>query len=117
MKDKETMHILDAAGVPLGRLASAAAKYLQGKHKTGFSRNKDIGDGVKITNWPQIKFTGDKLASKLYFRPTKRPGALKSETLARLWQRRPKEVVRKAVWGMLPKNSLRKRMIKRLILE
>lgn len=117
MKDGQTItHEIDATGVSLGRVADQAAKFLMGKHKASFVRHRDTGDAVKILNWRQIKFTGEKLTSKRYYRPTKRPGALKSETLAHLWQRRPQEVIRKAVWGMLPKNSLRKKMIQRLIL-
>lgn len=110
-----TMHTIDAAGTPLGRVAAQAAKFLMGKHKASFVRHQDMGDEVQIINWRQVKFTGAKLKSKLYFRPTKRPGALKSETLSHLWQRRPQEVLRKAIWGMLPKNSLRKKMIQRLL--
>lgn len=114
MKSTRATHTIDAAGLALGRLAALIANHLMGKRKTSFMRRADLGDAVAVINWKQIKFTGNKLKAKLYFRPTKRPGALKSENLEKLWRRRPAEVIRKAVWGMLPKNSLRKTMIQRL---
>lgn len=106
--------IIDAKNVALGRVASSAAKFLMGKHKANYERHSDNGDWVEVVNYQQIKFTGNKLKDKLYYNPTKRPGALKSETLQSLWARRPHEVLRRAVWNMLPKNTLRKAMIKRL---
>lgn len=117
MKITRNIHTIDAAGLALGRLAVLAAKHLMGKHKAGFVRRADAGDSVAVVNWKQIKFTGNKMKSKLYYRPTKRPGALKSENLEKFWRRRPREVIRRAVWGMLPKNSLRKTMIQRLTLK
>ncbi len=98
----------------LGRLASQAAVFLMGKHKPSFERRVDNGDWVEVVNYSQVKFTGNKMRDKLYYNETKRPGGLKSENLASLWKRRPHEVLRKAIWNMLPKNTLRKQMIKRL---
>lgn len=110
-RNKQT---IDAKGVALGRVASMAAKFLMGKHKADFERHLDHGDAVDIINYDQIKFTGNKLKDKLYYNETKRPGGLKSENLESLWKRRPHEVLRRAIWNMLPKNTLRKAMIKRL---
>ena len=106
--------VIDAKNVALGRVASAAAKFLMGKHKANYERHIDNGDFVDIINYDQIKFTGNKLKDKLYYSDTKRPGGLKSESLQSLWARRPNEVLRRAVWNMLPKNTLRKAMIKRM---
>jgi len=110
-------HTIDAENVSLGRVASEAAKFLIGKHKPNYVPYKDQGDSVLITNYDKVKFTGGKMEKKKYYFPTTRVGALKSETLASLWKRRPNEVLRKAVYGMLPKNSLRKEMIKRLKIQ
>lgn len=106
--------VIDAKNVALGRVASAAAKFLMGKHKANYERHIDNGDFVDVINYDQIKFTGNKLKAKLYYSDTKRPGGLKSESLQSLWARRPNEVLRRAVWNMLPKNTLRKAMIKRM---
>lgn len=114
---KRAEHTIDAAQKSLGRVATQVASLLMGKHKAEFLRREDRGDTVKVINYGQIVFTGNKLKQKLYYRPTQRPGKLKSENLESLWQRRPQEVLRQAVWGMLPKNSLRKQMIKRLMIE
>ncbi|OIO48334.1 MAG: 50S ribosomal protein L13 [Parcubacteria group bacterium CG_4_9_14_0_2_um_filter_41_8] len=111
--DRKT-HKLDAANISLGRLATKAAFLLMGKHKPSYVPYKDDGDFVIIENFEKIKFTGNKMDQKMYYRPTTRPGKLKSETLGSLFERRPKEVLRKAVLGMLPKNKLRAKMIKRL---
>ncbi|MBI1961580.1 MAG: 50S ribosomal protein L13 [Parcubacteria group bacterium] len=107
-------HTIDASGVTLGRVATQAARFLMGKHKASYVPYQDEGDLVVIVNYGSVKFTGSKMEQKRYFRPTTRPGSLRSETLWQLWQRRPNEVLRKAVYGMLPKNTLRKQMIKRL---
>jgi len=110
-------HTIDASGLALGRVATQIAWLLMGKHKAAFVRHQDLGDTVKVVNFDKIKFTGSKLKQKLYYRPTRRVGALKSENLESLLKRRPQEPLRRAVWGMLPKNSLRKEMIKRLIIK
>jgi len=108
------IHKIDASGISLGRVATKIAWILMGKQKASYLPYKDEGDFVVIENLDKIKFTGNKMEQKKYYRPTTRVGALKSETLASLWKRRPKEVLRKAVLGMLPKNKLRDDMIKRL---
>lgn len=110
-------HTIDASGVSLGRVATQAAVLLMGKHKASYVPYQDQGDAVVVTNYRTMKFTGSKMEQKRYFRPTTRPGSLKSESLRELWNRRPEAVLRKAVYGMLPKNTLRKGMIKRLVIK
>ena len=105
---------IDASGVSLGRVATQAAMALMGKNNPNYVPHKDQGDVVEISNLDKIKFTGNKMESKLYYRPTTKPGALKSDSLAKIWKNNPKVVLQKAVWGMLPKNKLRSEMIKRL---
>ncbi len=107
-------HTIDASNLALGRVATRAATLLMGKHKPSYAPHIDGGDFVAIANYKLIKFTGRKLEQKKYFRISKQLGHTSSETLKSLWQRRPQEVLRRAVWNMLPKNSLRKQMIKRL---
>lgn len=107
--------IIDAAGQSLGRIAGQAALMLRGKNKTDFAPHKDAGDFVVIKNSGAIKITGNKLKTKVYHRFTGYVGGLKSETMEKFIERRGlPEVIRKAVYGMLPKNKLRDRMIKRL---
>lgn len=114
---KRETHIIDAQGKSLGRLASEIAILLQGKHKPDFAPHKDIGDFVIVKNFEKVKFTGKKLKKKKYFRHSGYLGGLKEETLEELLKKDPFLVLRKAVLGMLPKNKLRKKMIKRLKLE
>lgn len=110
-------HTIDASGIPLGRIASQAARLLMGKNKASYVPYKDEGDAVVVTNYAQMKVTGSKMDQKRYYRPTSRPGSLKSETMRELMNRRPEEVLKRAVYGMLPKNTLRKSMIRRLIIR
>ncbi|MAG28669.1 50S ribosomal protein L13 [bacterium] len=108
---------IDAEGISLGRVAAQAAHILMGKDKANYVPYKDQGGSVVVTNFKKVKITGNKLEQKRYYSPTTRVGALKSETLGSLMSRRPNEVLRKAVMGMLPKNSLRREMIKRLTIK
>ena len=110
-------HTLDAQGKILGRIATEIAFLLRGKGKLGFAPHLDIGDFVTVKNAKQIRYTGRKLKDKMYYRHSGYLGHLKSETLEKLLERRPQEVVRKAVMGMLPKNRLRALCIKRLKIE
>jgi len=107
-------HILDAANQSLGRLASQIALLLQGKNKPNYVPYWDQGDEVIVKNIDKIKWTGRKLEQKKYYRYSGYPGGLKTKKLNELWQKNPQEVLRRAVWQMLPKNKLRKEMIKRL---
>jgi len=114
---KRDTHVIDATNRVLGRLASEIAVLLRGKHKPGFVPYRNGGDFVKIKNVDKIRFTGNKLKGKKYYRHSGYPGGLKITSLEELFRKNPKEVLRKAVWGMLPKNRLRSQMIKRLKFE
>lgn len=107
-------HTIDASGKALGRLATGIAVLLRGKHKPDFAPYKDIGDFVNVKNIAELKLTGKKLEKKVYYRHSGYPGGLKEIPLRKLFSKEPGEVLRKAVWGMLPKNKLRARQIKRL---
>ncbi|MFC1576611.1 50S ribosomal protein L13 [Candidatus Omnitrophota bacterium] len=111
---ERTWHIVDANDKVLGRLATKIATLLIGKHKATFSSHVDGGDGVVVINCEKIKVTGKKPQQKLYKRFSGYPGGLKLETLESLKERRPHEILRTAVKGMLPKNKLGRKMIKRL---
>jgi len=111
------IHIIDAKGKILGRLASQIAILLRGKHKRNFDPSKDMGDVVIVKNVDKIKFTGKKLKKKKYYWHSGYPGGLKERTLEEMFKKDPKWVLREAVLGMLPKNRLRKKMIKRLKFE
>lgn len=106
--------VVDAAGVPLGRLSSAVARILTGKHKPTWAPHMDMGDFVIVVNAEQTVLTGRKEEQKVYHRVTGRPGGLKSETAAKRRQRRPTLLVEEAVKGMLPKNRLGRRQYKKL---
>ncbi len=111
------IHIIDAKGKVLGRLASQIAILLRGKHKRNFDPSKDMGDVVIVKNVDKMKFTGKKLKKKKYYWHSGYPGGLKERTLEEMFKKDPKWVLREAVLGMLPKNRLRKKMIKRLKFE
>jgi large subunit ribosomal protein L13 len=106
--------VVDADGVVLGRLATEVAAILRGKHKTIFSPHLDTGDPVIIVNAAKVRVTGNKLKAKNYVRHSGYPGGLRSETLEQLLARRPEEVVRRAVRGMLPRNRLGEQMSRKL---
>lgn len=107
-------HVLDAEGQVLGRLAVRAAHLLRGKHKVIFTPHIDCGDGVVVINAEKIRLTGNKLDTKTYKRYSGYPGGLKEETARRLLDRRPTEVVHRAVIGMLPKNPMGRQVGRRL---
>jgi len=99
--------VLDASEYTLGRLASKVADRLIGKNKVSFTPNHDISDKVVVINSSKIKVTGNKLVEKIYYRHSNYPGGLKSEALGKRLLRRPNDVIRDAVKGMLPINRLR----------
>lgn len=106
---------VDAENKPLGRLAVEVAVLLRGKNKATYVPYKDVGDTVLVKNIDKVKFTGNKLENKNYFHYTGYLGNLKQKTLKEfLIKSGPKEVLRKAVMGMLQKNKLRSKQIKRL---
>ncbi len=102
--------VVDATGVPVGRLASAVAGLIRGKHKPSFTPHNDCGDFVVVLNAAKIKFTGNKLEGKIYYDHTQHIGGLKTVKAGDLLKRNPNKVVEKAVRGMLPKNILGHRM-------
>lgn len=106
--------VLDASDHVLGRLASEAARILRGKHKPEFTPHMDTGDFVVIVNADKIHLTGNKADDKTYYRHSGRPGSLKSETARERLERYPERVIEAAVWGMLPKNRLGRRLIRKL---
>ncbi|RUM88934.1 MAG: 50S ribosomal protein L13 [Thermovibrio sp.] len=107
-------YVVDATGKTLGRLASEIAKILIGKHKPAYTPHVDGGDFVVVINAEKIHATGRKFDKKVYYWHTGYPGGLKKATLRELLQKKPEEVIRLAVRGMLPKNKLRDRRMKRL---
>jgi large subunit ribosomal protein L13 len=99
-------YIVDAEGQNLGRLASIIAETLSGKRSPWYTRHCDTGDFVVVVNAEKVTVTGNKLRDKRYWRHSGYPGGIRSRTLGEQLARRPEEVLRKAVRGMLPKNSL-----------
>ena len=106
--------VLDANGIVLGRLATRVARILIGKDKPNYTPFLDSGDHVIVINAERIKLTGNKIDQKIYRHHSGAPGGLKEVPIRALLQRRPEEVVREAVLGMLPKNKLRARRAKKL---
>ena len=105
-------HVVDAAGVPLGRLASAVAQLIRGKHKPSYTPHMDGGDFVVVVNAAKVKLTGRKLSNKKYFSHTGYMGH-ESMTPARdLLAKHPERVIEKAVFGMLPKTSLARQKLR-----
>lgn len=114
---KREIHTIDATGKILGRLATEIAVLLRGKHKPDFVPYKDMGDFVVVKNVDKIKVTGKKIEKKKYYHHSGYLGGLKEIPLKKLFEKNPAEVLRKAVWGMLPNNKLRPEQIKRLKFE
>jgi large subunit ribosomal protein L13 len=107
-------HVIDASGVVLGRLASQAAVLLRGKHKPIFAPHMDTGDFVIVINADKIALSGNKLEQKRAYRHSGYPGGLRSVSYAELMDSRPERAVEKAVRGMLPKNSLGRKTLRKL---
>ncbi|HEY5059715.1 MAG TPA: 50S ribosomal protein L13 [Gaiellaceae bacterium] len=106
--------LVDAEGQVLGRLATQIADTLRGKRKPQFTPHVDTGDFVIVVNADKIAVTGNKLDQKMYHRHSGYPGGLRSRTLREQLQRRPTEVIRAAVKGMLPKNRLARQQLTKL---
>jgi large subunit ribosomal protein L13 len=105
---------VDATDETLGRLASRIARVLEGKHKPTYAPNLDSGDHVIVLNAGRVAVTRDKRETKLYIRHSGYPQGLKQETLGHLLERRPEEVIRRAVKGMLPRNRLGAKQLRKL---
>ncbi len=104
----------DADGKILGRLATEIADVLTGKTKPEYTPHLDLGDNVVVINASKIKVTGKKLTDKIYYNYSGYPGGMKEARLEEKMTKNPSEVIRLAVWGMLPKNKLRKARIRKL---
>ena len=107
-------YVVDAEGQTLGRFASQVATILRGKHKPEFSPAVDVGDFVIVVNAEKIQVTGRKMEEKKYYRYSGYPGGLREMTLAEQLERHPDRVIKAAVKGMLPRNRLGRRMLKKL---
>jgi large subunit ribosomal protein L13 len=107
-------YVVDADGQTLGRLATEIADVLRGKRKPQYTPHVDTGDFIVVVNAEKVQVTGNKLDQKRYYRHSGYPGGLRSRTLREQLDRRPEEVIRKAVRGMLPKNRLARRQITKL---
>jgi large subunit ribosomal protein L13 len=106
--------VVDASGRTLGRLATQIADTLRGKRKPEYTPHCDVGDFVVVVNAEKIAVTGRKREEKLYHRYSGYPGGLRSRTLAEMLERRPEEVIRLAVKGMLPRNRLARQQLRKL---
>ncbi len=111
---KREWHIIDAANVPVGRLASRVAQLLKGKHKPTYAPHLDTGDHVIVINAAQVVFTGAKADQKMYYRHSGYPGGFRAVRARDELDKRPDRVVERAVKGMLPHNSLGRQMYRKL---
>lgn len=106
--------LINADGKILGRLATEVADLLRGKKKPQFTSHLDTGDFVVVVNAEKIKVSGRKLDQKIYYSHSQYPGGLKEEKLKDLLERKPEDVIKKAVWGMIPKGTLGRSVYKKL---
>ncbi len=108
---KQNWHLIDVDNKILGRVATEIATLLTGKNKPSYTPHINVGDKVVVINAEKIAVTGRKLTQKKYHRFTGYPSGIKTESLEKLLERKPTDVIKKAVWGMLPNNKLRKERI------
>jgi large subunit ribosomal protein L13 len=106
--------VVDASGKTLGRLATQIADALRGKRKPDYTPHVDVGDFVIVVNAERISVSGKKREEKRYYRHSGYPGGLRSRTLGEMLERRPEEVIRRAVKGMLPRNRLGRAQLRKL---
>lgn len=118
MEKKENIerkwYVIDATDLPLGRIATKAARILRGKHKVTFTPHVDCGDFIIITNAQKVKLTGNKLDDKKYYNHSGYPGGLRERNAREMVESYPVEMVERAVKGMLPKGRLGRQMYKKL---
>jgi large subunit ribosomal protein L13 len=107
-------YVVDAEGKTLGRLATQIADALRGKRKPEYTPHVDTGDFVVVVNAENVRVTGDKRAAKRYYRHSGYPGGMRSRTLGEMLERRPEQVIRLAVRGMLPRNRLGRKQLTKL---
>ena len=111
---KQDWYVIDATGKTLGRLSTEIARRLRGKHKPEFTPHVDTGDYIVVINAENIRVTGNKMQDKMYHRYTGYIGNLKSISLAKLLKHAPERVLKSSVKGMLPRNSLGRKMFSKL---
>ena len=111
---KRDWYVVDAQDIVLGRLATRVATILRGKNKAVYTPSVDTGDFVIVVNAEKVALTGRKLTDKIYYGHTGFPGGLKEVSAGVMLEKKPEDVIRKAVKGMLPKNKLSRHMIKKL---
>ena len=107
-------YVLDAEGRTLGRLATGIAKILRGKNKPQYTPHVDVGDFVVVVNAEKVVVTGKKAEQKVYRRHSGYPGGMKETSYGRMMERRPEEILRRAVYGMMPKTRLARRQMGKL---
>ena len=107
-------HVVDVDGKTLGRAATQIAQLLRGKHKPTFTPHVDMGDFVIVINAQKVRLTGKKMTGKLYQDHTLFPGGLKTKTAEQMLAKHPEELVKRAVWGMLPKGPLGRKLYRKL---
>lgn len=111
---QKSWFVVDLENQVLGRAATEIARVLRGKHKAIYTPSVDTGDFVIVLNAGKVRLTGDKLNQKMYYSHSNHPGGLKSITAGKLLEKAPEELIRKAVKGMLPKNTLGRQMFRKL---
>ena len=111
---ERSWHVIDAEGLVLGRLCTEVASLLRGKHKPTFTPHLDTGDHVIVVNADKIQMTSNKAERELIWRHSGYPGGIRSESYAKMLQRRPEDLIRRSVKGMLPKGPLGRQMITKL---
>lgn len=111
---RQGWYLIDAKDKVLGRLATTIARRLRGKHKPEFTPHTDTGDYIVVINANAVRVTGRKSTDKVYYRHSGYPGGLKQETFEKLLARRPEHILELAVKGMLPKNSLGRKLLCKL---
>ena len=107
-------YVIDAEGKTLGRLAAEIARILRGKNKPQYTPHVDVGDFVVVVNAEKVVVTGKKAEQKVYRQHSGYPGGMKETSYARMLERRPEEIVRKAVYGMMPKARLDRQQLRKL---
>jgi len=107
-------HLIDAEGQTLGRLATEIARLLRGKNKPQYTPHVDTGDFVVVVNAEKVAVTGKKAEQKVYYRHTGRPGSLRETSYEVMLERKPTEILRKAVYGMMPKTRLARQQFRKL---
>ncbi len=111
---EQSWYVIDASGQTLGRMASAIASRLRGKHKPEFTPHTDTGDFIVVVNAEKVHVTGNKAKAKIYHHHTGYPGGLKSISFEKLIEKAPEQAIEMAVKGMLPKNPLGRAMARKL---